>query len=94
MFRYIETFQEKDLNSYRFRDELYFKTKESLEKIFTDYKTNQIDYAKVQSLSEFILQIYKLGVEVGKGKNYNDFQSEAIEEEIRTRKMLAELGII
>jgi len=94
MFRYLEKFREKDLTSYRFRDELYFKTKDSLEEIFADSKTNAIDYAKVHTLSDFVLDIFKLGVEIGEGKSYEDFQREAKEQEERTNKMLSEMGII
>lgn len=94
LYRFLEQFTEHDLTSYRFRDELYFQTKRSLEKTFTDSKTDAIDYAKVNVLSDFILEIYKLGVEVGKGKNYENFKQEAIEEELRQRQFLVELGII
>lgn len=95
MYSFLKQFEEKDLTSYHFRTEMYYKIKEILIQVFqVDEKTyyNDVEtYQKVEKLTQFMLDLYKLGISVANGKTFKDYEREDIEKEMAINRFIGSL---
>lgn len=80
IYNLLKDFEEKDLLSYDFREELYLKLRKIVmefhDKKEKEFYNDVVLFNKVNALCVLMVDLYEMGLDVGMGKTFEDYKYE------------------